>query len=181
MSKTWPYWNPNGIVLLVISAAFCHFFSLCLVSDFIIPWKSAHRFYPYACGSQLLWEKLVSNGGRYPQKYLSGSCIAEEFNFFNVLFSALMKAAAIGRYYEILSAFCQLWHVPAAASAGSGTAWAAAQAMWQEKERTIWYKNKKGNHHGCWSWVCLIHFNASRAHTSTLLMLSWVILQKVSY
>lgn len=144
--------NPDGIILLAIPAALCHFcllhrfFNLCLAFKFYNPLKVCHPVStPTHVGASCCRETCFQwwqASLKTPPWFLYCRRI-QLLQPGHPVFSAVMKAVAIGRYYEFLSAFCQLWRVPPAASAGSGTAWVAAQAVWQEKRRTTRYKSKR--------------------------------------
>lgn len=89
-----------------------------LLSNLIIPWKfvTISCFYSYPLVSQVLWGKLFPMvAGILRNTLLIPILQKNSTQPGHLLYSALMKPVAFGRYDELLSPSCQLWHEPLAA------------------------------------------------------------------
>ena len=160
--------NPDKIILLAISAALSHFcllhpfFSLCLDFKFYIPLKVCHPVFTPAhveascCGETSFqwWQAPL----KIPPWFLYCRRI-QLLQPGHLVFSALMKAVAIGRYYKFVS------FLPALTCASSSFSRirnclsnSSSDVAGEGKDHPI--QEQKGNHHSCWSWACLLQSNA---------------------
>lgn len=177
--------NFSQIIVLALSAVTftSHITSsaFVLLSNLIIPWKfiTLSCFYPYPWVSQLLRGKLFPMVTGILKKNPFMPYTAKEFKpaWISCILSINETSGIFWKLWWVSVSFLPALTWASSSSAESGAAWVSAEVIEQERGRTT--QEQKENQQGWWPWLCLVQSTAWSAQTSTLIMVSCLILQKV--